>query len=61
MNHVAEQYISQERLDYEAQKDRKGINFWFAGNYCFSCGKDLRGEIKYEDSGCPFCHRSFVD
>jgi hypothetical protein len=29
--------------------------------YCFSCGKPYTQYTWFDPSGCPYCHRSFVD
>ena len=55
--------------DWMAPEFAKGKGFAPSSGYCYCCGKNIYGEggISVEEAGsqlttgCPFCHRTFVD
>lgn len=55
--------------DWMAPNFAKGKGFAPRSGYCYSCGKNIyeEGGISVEKAGkelitgCPFCHRSYVD
>ena len=62
-------YAKEHPEDWASEGFAKGEGFAPSSGVCYRCHKDIYGEngISVEEAGrtmvtgCPFCHRSFVD